>query len=250
MAQKAFINVDFLKVLLAWKRKIILIVSVAAFSGIATFLITYFCIQPAYESTVQIYVNNSDITTSSSSVTSADLSAASQLVDLYRVLLNTDDTLDIVLENSGLDYSYAQLKNMISTSAIDDTQVFKVTVTSTSPEEAQLLAATIGDVLPSVITEIVQGADAMVVSHAKIPTDKSSPNYIKNTLIGMMAGMVLVLFAVAVAEVADTKIHGEDDISEVTQLPVLVNIPDFNSTTHFGYEYGGYYQKASSKRGG
>lgn len=208
--------------------------------GMAAFLVTKICITPLYTSTVQIYVNNSDITTSSSSVSTSDLNASAQLVDLYEVILNTDDTLDLILEHTGLTYSYSALKSMISTSAVNDTQVFKVSVSNASPEEAQLIASTIGDVLPGVITDIVRDADAVVVSHAKIPTSISSPNYFKNTFMGAFAGFIIAILAIIAINLMDITIHTEREIQEITKKPILAYIPDFDIQAEQKYEYSKY----------
>lgn len=222
-----------------WKQ----ICLVTVICGVATFLITKICITPLYTSTVQIYVNNSDITTSNSSVSTSDLNASAQLVDLYEVILNTDDTLDLILEYTGLDYSYSALRSMISTSAVNDTQVFKVSVANASPEEAQLIASTIGDVLPGVITDIVQDADAVVVSHAKIPTSISSPNYFKNAFMGAFAGFIAAILFVTMINLMDVIIHTEHEVQEITKKPILAYIPDFDIQVEQQYEYSNYGYK-------
>lgn len=236
---RKFNRVDLVKIALACLKRWKQVVLVTALCGGAALLFTVLCIPPTYTSTVQIYVNNSDITESSSSVSTSDLNASAQLVDLYEVILNTDDTLDLIREDTGLDYSYAQLKSMISTSSVNGTQVFRVTVASSSPEEAQLIASTIGDILPEVITEIVQGADARVVSHAKVPSSRSAPNYFHNAALGALAGFVLVFLIIAAMELTDTVVHSEQDVAELVQAPILAYIPYFpNADKEQPYAYG------------
>lgn len=237
---RKFNRVDLGKIAFACLKRWKQVVLGTALCAGAALLFTVLCIPPTYTSTVQIYVNNSDITESSNSVSTSDLNASAQLVDLYEVILNTDDTLDLILEDTGLDYSYTQLKGMLSTAAVNGTQVFRVSVAAPSPEEAQLIASTIGDILPEVINEIVQGADARVVSHAKVPSGRSAPSYSKNAFLGGMAGFVLAFLLIAAMEITDTIVHSDQDVDELVEAPILAYIPCF---TNVDKEQSAYGQK-------
>ena len=72
---------------------------------------------------------------------------------------------------------------MIDARAVSDTAAFDVTVESENPVEAELVANTIAKILPDRIAEIVDGSSVRIVDYAIIPAHRSSPSYIKNTLI-------------------------------------------------------------------
>ncbi|MCD8022364.1 MAG: polysaccharide biosynthesis tyrosine autokinase [Lachnospiraceae bacterium] len=150
-----------------------------------------FCITPLYQSSIKMYVNNSVNTADSTSITSSDITASQNLVDTYAVVLTSYPTLSAVIEQTGVSYSYEQLSAMISTSAIDETEVFRVTVTSSDAAEAAMLANAIADIAPEQIMEIVTGSSVKVVEYARIETSKSSPHRSRYALMGAMAGFVL-----------------------------------------------------------
>src|SRR5699024_8716966 len=99
---------------------------------------------PLYEAEALMYVNSNEISVGSTklSISAAELSAAQSLVETYIVILNTRTTLNDVVEQTGVSYTYEQLRKMISAESVNGTEVFSITVTSPDPKEAELLANT------------------------------------------------------------------------------------------------------------
>ena len=144
------IEIDIRRVLEAILKKIWLVVLITIVAGGLAFAGTKQFITPLYKSKAMFYVNNSNISLgdASLSVTTGDISASRNLVKTYIVLLNTRSTLVDVIDYAGVDYTYGELKNMISAGAVNDTEIFEVKVTSPNPEEAKRIANTIAVVLP------------------------------------------------------------------------------------------------------
>ncbi len=247
------IEIDIGKLILACLKKWWAILLAMILCGGVVFAATYFLITPQYKSTIKLYVNNSSISSQSTSVTSSDISASTSLVNVYAAILNTKDTLDQVIEQANLPYEYSQLESMISPAAVHSPQVFQVTVTDPSPEEAQLIASTIGDVLPDVIGNIIESSDTRIVENATFPTDPSSPSYKKNILLGVVVGFCLSVLVIVIRSLLDNTIHSEKDFEEITGVPVIARIPDFtkqgkkSSGGKYGYGYGYGYSKSSER---
>ncbi|MCC8041984.1 MAG: hypothetical protein LIO69_00405 [Oscillospiraceae bacterium] len=245
------IEIDLYRIMMACLKKwwAFLIVMVAF--GVCGYVGTKLLVAPTYESTVKLYVNNQDLSVGNVSISTSDLNASAQLVDVYEVILNTKDTLDIVIDAAGLDYDYTQVLSMIETAAVNDTQIFQVTVTSTSPQEAQLIAATIGDVLPGVIEGIVENADARIVEHAIVPTRRSAPNYTQNAAVCALIGFVIVALIIVVQVVTNISINNEDDLLDVIRdIPVLTHVPNFDGGSKKVSRYSKNYYYQGSEKGG
>ena len=146
------------------------------------FSYTVFMVTPLYQANCLIYVNNSSFSVGSSSfsISSADISASQSLVDKYIVILKSRATLNEVIEEAGLNMSYGQLSGMVSAAAVNETEIFRVTVTSPDPEEAKLIANTIAEVLPVKVSDIIDGSSVRVVDYAVKPSVKSSPSITKS----------------------------------------------------------------------
>ncbi|MCD7867851.1 MAG: Wzz/FepE/Etk N-terminal domain-containing protein [Clostridiales bacterium] len=168
----------------------IIILSTVLFCG-AAFTYSAFCITPLYQSFIKMYVNNSTNASDATSITSSDIAASQNLVETYAVVLTSRPTLEAVIEQSGVDYTYEQLQSMISTASIDETEVFQVIVTSADPVEAAEIANAIAEIAPDEIMEVVSGSSVKIVEYATVATRKSSPDNTKNALIGAMAGFLI-----------------------------------------------------------
>lgn len=238
------VEIDLLRLARACLKKLWFIITLSLLFGSCAYLGTRYFITPMYESTVKLYVNNSDISVGNVSISTSDLSASVQLVDVYEAILDTKDTLDVVIAQAGLDYTYSDVSSMLTTSSVNDTQIFQVTVTNADPEEAELIASTIGEVLPEVIAGIIESADARVVEHAIIPSEPSSPSYLRNTAMGLMLGFVLSVGIIVILELMNTTIREEKDFVDIVEIPILAYIPDGGAKPKKSSSYG-YYETAS-----
>lgn len=196
-----------------------------------TFSITYFCITPKYESTAKFYVNNSSFSVGSASISlsSGDLTAARSLVDSYIVILQTRETLNDVSDYAGVNLTFSELGKMITAEAVDNTEIFAVTVTSEDPQEAEAIANAIAYILPKRITSIVEGTSAKVVEAAVVPSRPSSPSYVKNTILGFLVGGILSVGVIILWIAFDTTIRREEDITRRCKYPLLAAVPDMTA---------------------
>ena len=172
-----YMEIDLLRLFGALWRKAWAIVLAAVIFGGCALAYTVFMVQPLYKSRTLLYVNNSAISVGDAklSISQGELTAAQSLVDTYSVILKTRTTLEEVIQQAGLNYTYEELVKMISAASVNSTEIFYIEVTSPSPTEAELIANTIGRVLPGKIASIVDGSSVRIVDTAVVPAHKSSP---------------------------------------------------------------------------
>lgn len=245
------VELSMQQILSALLHKSWLIGLVALVCAVVTFLGSFYLLTPMYQSSAMFYVNNNSISVGQASVnlTSGDISAARTLVDSYIVILKTRESLNDVIDYSGVDRSYGELKGMISAAAVDSTEIFEVVVTSEDPAEAEQIANAIAYILPKRISGIIEGSSAKVVDHAVLPASPSSPNYIKNTVVGFLLGLVLCAAIVLLYEMFDITIHTEEDITKVCSHPVLAAVPDMEgSSAKNSYYYSSENAKKNRKK--
>lgn len=243
-------EIDLLELFRAlWKRALAIIL-VAVIVGTAAFAVTLFFVSPKYKATASMYVNNSSFSfgSTSFSISPSELSASNSLVSTYIFILESRTTLEDVIAKAGLSYDYEELSGMITTEALSGTAAFTVTVESESPAEAELIANTIAQLLPDRIAEIVDGSSVRIVDYAIIPAHRSSPNYIKNTAIGVLLGGFLAAGIVTVRFINDESryevIHSADELREIyPDITVMALIPDMRLSEKKGYYYSSYYGK-------
>ena len=204
--------------------KVVIILLCTVVGGAVAFGVTNWMIAPEYTAKVTMYVNNSD-SKQDSYVNINDINASQKLVSTYVEILKSNTVLDKVVQEAKLDYTVGDIRNMMSASSVNGTEIFEVKVIAEDPEHAALIANTIAEVGPAEIIRVVKAGSVELIDPAKVPMHPTSPNVILNTIIGIMLGGVLSVLGVLVYAMLDTRIKTEEDLEKMYTLPVLGAIP-------------------------
>lgn len=238
-------EIDLLQMASALVKKWWVIAVATVLAGIIAFGYTRLGITPKYEASVMFYVNNSSI---SGKLSLADLNAAEKSVKSYCTILESRLSLEEVIREGNFNYTYEQLNKMIDSQAVNGTEIFSVTVTSSDPQEACDIANTIASVLPQKVADVMEGAKVKVVDYAVVPQTKSSPSTPKNTVLGMLIGFVLSAGVIILLETFNDTINSEEWLVTTygDEIPLLSVVPDVNAKSDRRYyKYGGYYGTAT-----
>lgn len=237
-----YIEIDLVRLLSAlWRHFWIILLSMVIF-GAAGFGYANYLITPLYQSDVQMYVNNTDISVGSTSIkfSQGDLLAAQGLVDTYIVILNSRPMLDDVIDELELPYSYEQLKGMIDAEAVNGTEVFQITVTDANRKEAKEIANKIAELLPEHISAVVDGSSVRVVQYAVLAGGPCSPNVVKYLCLGIALGFLLSAGIIVLRVLLDKRVHDPEDLAKRYDIPVIAVIPDLEKKG--SSKYGQYYK--------
>lgn len=212
--------------------------------GVIAFAGSVLLITPEYQASALFYVNNSSVSIGDAalSISSGDITTSKNLVNSYSVILKSRATLLDVIDYADSNRTYMQLKGMISASSVDNTEVFQVTVTSTDPREAEILANAIAHVMPDRIASIIEGSSAKIVDLAVLPSSPSYPNNMRNMFLGLLVGFSLSAGFVILIEFIDVTIKDEDDIGRCCDYPILATVP-YLLKSKYGYRYNSSYYK-------
>ena len=237
-----YIEIDLVRLLSAlWRHFWIILLSMVIF-GAAGFGYANYLITPLYQSDVQMYVNNADISVGSTSIkfSQGDLLAAQGLVDTYIVILNSRPMLDDVIDELELPYSYEQLKGMIDAEAVNGTELFQITVTDANRKEAKEIANKIAELLPEHISAVVDGSSVRVVQYAVLAGGPCSPNVVKYLCLGIALGFLLSAGIIVLRVLLDKRVHDPEDLAKRYDIPVIAVIPDLEKKG--SSKYGQYYK--------
>lgn len=231
------LELDLIELVKTLWKKVWIIILAAIIGGGAAFSVASYVITPKYESEAMMYVNNSSFSVgnTSFSISSSEISAAQSLVDTYIVILKSRTTLNKIINEAKIDYSYSELKDMIKAAPIDSTEVFSIIVTSEDPKEAEVIANAIAQVLPDRIADIVDGSSVRIVDYAIVPSEKASPNITMYTAIGMLIFAAVACLFIIVRKVTDTTIRSEEYLIQTYGIPILSVIPNLSETKSSKY---------------
>ncbi len=221
------------------------IISLTLIVGIITFVYSETMMVPQYESSVSLYVNN-ETSKTVNKVLGSDITASQMLVDTYIVMLKSDTVLNEVsniLEKGGIkDYNAEKLRECITASAIDETEVFEVKITGADPQQTYIIANVIADVAPKMIQAFVEASSIKVVDYA-VEGERVAPNVQKNTAVGSVIGFVVACLIILVIDMFDTRIKDEEQL-KAWNLPILGSIPNMIDSAEDEKEY--YLSKSRS----
>ena len=236
---RGYYTIDVLHIVKTlWKKAWVIALCGLLTAGIG-FSIANFVIVPTYSSYIKLYVNNSSFSlgTTSFSISSSELTAAQSLVRTYGEILNTRTTLQRVVDEADLDYTWKDISGMITYVPSNDTEIMLVTVTCENPYEASKIANTIAEILPERISEVITGASMAVVDSAVPDIDKVAPSISKFTALGFVLGALITVMVLTVLALMDDTIHDEDYVLSTYDLPILGNVPDLVNAGGKSYDY-------------
>ena len=101
--------IDLGQILLTlWKYSVVILLVGILFAGLLFFYAQMF-VSPKYEANALFYVNNSTFSLSSAvRISTGELNAASDLVDTYVAILQSRANMELVIDESGVDYTYEE----------------------------------------------------------------------------------------------------------------------------------------------
>lgn len=245
------IEIDLKQVFKALSRRAWLIALSAVVLAALVLTYTIFFVTPMYQAKVTAYVNNGKAG-SDGAISSSDYSVALRLVNSYVAILKSDNVLEKVIQQEKLKVSANDIRRMLSAEPVDNTEMFEFVVTCPDPKLSAQIANAIAKVAPDEIPKIMQGSSAAIIDYAKIPTTRSSPNYVKNTVIGALVGILVASVVIVLREVMNVRIKDEEDLNMIAPIPVLGVIPDLTADIkpHSYYSYRAHMPEETKENGG
>ena len=227
MKEQNMMEIDVFHLLkILWKRKI-LIALVAFVTGIVAFAYSSFIVKPEFTSTTRIYVVNRN-QGDKPGLTNQDLQAGSYLVKDYREIILSQDVLEKVATDLKLELPPKGLASKIKVTVPVDTRIVSISVTDRAPEEASRIANSLREVAAQKIISVTRVSDVTTLEEARPATSPSSPNIRRNTMVGFLAGAVVMVVTVLLVELLDTRVKRPEDIEDVMQIALLGIVPNLD----------------------
>ena len=227
MKEQNMMEIDVFHLLkILWKRKL-LIVLVAFVTGAVAFAYSSFIVKPEFTSTTRIYVVNRN-QGDKPGLTNQDLQAGSYLVKDYREIILSQGVLEKVATDLKLDLPPKDLAGKIKVTVPADTRIVSISVTDRLPEEASRIANSLREVAAQKIISVTRVSDVTTLEEARPATSPSSPNIRRNTMVGFLAGAVVMVVTVLLVELLDTRVKRPEDVEDVMQIALLGVVPNLD----------------------
>jgi capsular polysaccharide biosynthesis protein len=184
---------------------------------------------PTYEASIKIWVGQKQGASNSYNF-AGDVQGLQQLTQTMAAAVNTRPVAEAVVQRLDLPVSPNSVMKNLQVEQIPETLLIQVTYTDTSPERAQQVANTVGEVFSTRVSKIsgeTNGVAATIVEPAVMPNSPANRDFVINVIIALMLGVALGAALALLLEYTDDKWRSAEEVERTFGIPVLGAIPAF-----------------------
>ena len=220
------IEIDLFELFIELRKHILWIILATFLGGAFGFAVSKLAITPTYTSTSMIYVMSKETTLTSL----ADLQIGTQLTQDYRVLCTSRTVMEDVISKLELtDMDYLKLRKKITMNNPQNTRILNISVLDHDPTRAKQITDAVAECASNYIADIMEQDPPKIIEYGEIPIRRTGPKTGKNTAVGALLALMLMVGMITVSMVTNDSIKTEDDIEKYFELPVLAVIPEKNA---------------------
>jgi len=230
LKKNEFTFMDILSMIL--RHWLIIGIVVVVFAA-AAFINTHYFSTPMYSADGTLYISNVNKSDTpvyqnqTSEVTLTELMTSQELLKSYVEVLNTDRFFSRVKSVSGLRYSVASLKSMVSMDSLNKTEILKIKAVAADPKVAFVLVQTIISLAPDEIEWVFEGGSLKTLDYPAYSSTPLPNNTTRNTVLAGVVGFILAFALVFIIEISDKRIKSHEDIATRYDYYILGEIPSF-----------------------
>ena len=225
-SQNDEIEIDLREILFLILHHLPMVLVTTIVGGLLAGVISVYALTPMYTSTSKMYI----LTNSDAMVSLTDLQVGSSLANDYEELIKSRPVVEKVAENLNLEITYGELLEKISISNPDNTRIIKIQITYPDPVVAKEIANEFITVAQKQISQIMKVDEPTIVEEAVEAKEQSSPNNMKNILVGAIAGMLLSVGFLVIRHILDDTVKNADDVEKFLGLNTLASVPEEGGT--------------------
>lgn len=211
----------------ALKKRWIMIVAITLTATIISGVLSFFVIDPVYETSTKVFVGKEE---SDATYNSSDINMYQQLLQTYAQAIQTKDLVNRAI--SGLNYDELEAStvvNSLTVTPISSTQILQIKYQSKNPEEAKDVLKSVTDEFIVTAKELVPNGNVRVIEEVELPENPVSPNKKMNIAIAFLLGLMVSVGLVFLLEYLDNTYKNKEQLEKDLGIPVLGAIPDFES---------------------
>lgn len=210
-----------------WSKKF-LILFFTLLLGSSSYFASMFLIKPQYSATTRIYVVNQSNQNQTNNISAQDLQAGTYLVSDYREIITSREVLENVIRDNKLNTTYEKFLKKVQVTIPSETRVISITVTDNSPKVAAKLSNYLRKISSKKIKQVTKVQDISLLEVATTPIKPSSPNLLKNALLGSICGAFITIVLITIKFLLDDRVKTADDVEEILGMTLLGIVPNIN----------------------
>lgn len=223
-------------------RQHILILMIMTILGAAAgYSVARFMITPTYSVATSMLVNRSTDNNTQTAGNLYDQQADVQVINTYKNLVISSNVMSEVSEKlkrpktsseTKYNLSVEKLKNMVTVSNEQSSQVFSINVTGSDPKEIPLIANTVADTFKSKIGGFMKINNVSIIDFAKQPGKPIGPNKKLFTFVGVVISIFMTSLFLLIKEISDTAVKSSDEAGQILDMTNLGEIGYIKPVNH------------------
>lgn len=197
------------------------IIICALLTGALALSLTMWFIAPKYESTAMLYVLNKLTEETSLS----DIQIGTELTADFEVIAKSKPVVDGAIrrikEKYGDTFTREDIDRMLNVSNYSGTRILVISVKAENAVNACMVANAVAQETAERMAEITKAEPPTTVEEAEISEYPVSPNLLKNTAAGFLAGLLAACAYLTMRFVLNDNIKTEDDVEKYLGLTTL-----------------------------
>lgn len=216
-------EIDLIELFYLFWEHILQIIVCIIVGGVLAFAGTYYLMVPQYSATAKMYI----VSASNNSIINLnDLALSIELAADYQELLLSRPLMEDLIDEFGLDMMPEEMSASISIGNPQETRILSITVTNPDPQLAADLANRMAELASVYLPRIMECPAPNIYEDAIPPLAKSSPSYVRNTLLGAAFIAALYCGFLAVRYILNDSFSTPEEISRYFGVQPLAVIPE------------------------
>ena len=180
---------------------------------------------PMYStSTTLLLVKNEKTKDTDETINQNDITLNQKLVSTYRQIIKSRLALEQVIEKVELSYTYEQLYNEVGVTAVEDTEIIRITVTDESATKASKIANEIASIFDKEVKQIYNISNVSVIDVALVPNEPSNDHVIRDGILGILIGFVICSGIIFVVFYFDDTLRDTETLENDLGMPIIAKV--------------------------
>ena len=215
------ININELLAYLKSKIGLFLVIT----TGVCILCVMYaiFIQKPMYSSNTTVILGGS-----SETITQNDITINKNLVNTYAEIVKSRRVLEQVITELSLDLSYEELNNTVTVQPVNNTEIIKIIVNNDDSTKAMNIANSTANYFTKEVKELYNMNNVSILDSAVEAIEPYNINIPKQICIYLIFGIIAACVIIFIAFYFDRTIKSVEQIEQITKLPILGSIQDFD----------------------
>ena len=218
-------EIDLKELLIFIKTKIGLLITIIAGVCLLGCIYGLFIQTPMYESYTTVILSSNE---SSSAINQADININKNLVTTYAEIVKSRRVLEKVIYELDLELTYEELASKISVSAVNNTEIIKISVNDANAIDAKNIANVTANYFTNEIADLYKMNNVDILDEAIEAEKPYNINVLKQIIIYFMLGFILAAGILFVIFYFDRTVKSIEQVEQKIKLPILGGVQDIS----------------------